>query len=386
MATKQFKDISPYKRTIGTPSEDYLYSKYETDLAAKVTTSVNVTNVAIFGIGRAGTIHLSSLARNPRAQILYIVDDIVEKHKRLQDYWSLHDTKFLTSKESDVIFSDPKVHAVVVATPTFAHEHIVKSALNAKKAVFCEKPLAQERNVCIELYKLSKEVGKPLLTAFNRRFDPSFSNIRDRVHKGEVGHVQTIKCCNRDSPIPSFGYIKTSVGIYHDCCIHDIDTLCWVLGEFPTKVSSMGYTHVEELKAIDDFDTVSVTLLYPSGTIGMIELSRNSCYGYDQRLEVFGPRGMIRADNEQPIHCIDSQIGLTGIKTAPIWYSYPSRYHVAYQAEMEHFFDLVEGKANEPFIKGHEILAVNKIAAAAEESARTGKFIDLTWTKDDFEI
>lgn len=61
-----------------------------------------------------------------------------------------------------------RVHAVVVATPTFAHEYIVKSALNAKKSVFCEKPLAQERNVCIELYKLSKKVGKPLLTAFNR--------------------------------------------------------------------------------------------------------------------------------------------------------------------------------------------------------------------------
>lgn len=384
MASQKFKDISPYKRTFGTPPEDYLYSKYQKDLAAQATTSANVINVAIFGIGRAGTIHLTSLARNPRVKILYIVDDIVEKHKKLQDYWSLHDAKFLTSKQSDVIYSDPKVNAVVVASPTFTHEQIVKSALNAKKAVFCEKPIAEEREVCIELYKLAKKVGKPLLTAFNRRFDPSYANLRDRVHKGEVGHVQTIKVCSRDSPLPTIDYLKCSGGIFHDCCVHDIDMLCWVLGEFPIKVSSTAYAHVEEIKAIDDFDTVSVTLLYPSGTIGMIDLSRNSCYGYDQRLEAFGPRGMIRADNEQPIHCVDSQVGLNGIKTAPIWYSFPSRYRLAYQNEMEHF--LVEGKVTEPFVKGHENLAVNKIASAAEESARTGKFVELTWTKEDFEI
>jgi myo-inositol 2-dehydrogenase/D-chiro-inositol 1-dehydrogenase len=62
--------------------------------------------------------------------------------------------------------------------------------------------------------------------------------------------------------------------------------MCWILGEYPHRVTAHVYAHTPEIAAMGDYDTVAVVLSFPSGTLGMIDLSRNSTYGYDQRLEV----------------------------------------------------------------------------------------------------
>lgn len=145
------------------------------------------------------------------------------------------------------------------------------------------------------------------------------------------------------------------------------------------QISAIVDANIPEIKAIGDFDTVAVTMHFPSGTVGMIDLSRNSNYGYDQRLEAFGPRGVVQADNEQP-NAVRRQYGLQGSNTAPIWYSFASRFMNGYRREFDHFIDIVLGKAKS-LVKSKEILAVSKIATACEESARKGKIVSLNWTK-----
>lgn len=88
------------------------------------------------------------------------------------------------------------------------------------------------------------------------------------------------------------------------------------------QVAVQATANFAEIKAIDDFDTVAATMKFPSGTLGLINLSRNACYGYDMRLEAFGPKGMVRAENEQPIHSVETQYGYNGPNAAPIWYIY----------------------------------------------------------------
>lgn len=148
------------------------------------------------------------------------------------------------------------------------------------------------------------------------------------------------------------------------------------------QVSAQAHAHIPEIKAIGDHDTVVVALYFPSGTLGMVDISRNSSYGYDQRLEVFGPKGMIRADNEQPIHCVTTQYDQEGINSAPIWYSFASRFMNGYRRELDHFVDVVLGKA-ESSVQPKETLAVIKIATACQESARTGKIVDITWAPNE---
>ena len=87
-------------------------------------------------------------------------------------------------------------------------------SLEAGKAVFSEKPIAEAPSGTARCYKKADEVGKPLFCAFNRRFDPSFASIRAKVHNGEVGHVQMIKTTSRDSPLPSIEYLKIRLLMY----------------------------------------------------------------------------------------------------------------------------------------------------------------------------
>lgn len=275
-----------------------------------------------------------------------------------------------------------RVQAVLVATPTNTHEWIVTRALTHGKDVFCEKPVAESNSGAERCYKQAKEAGKLLFCAFQRRFDPAISNIKQRVRGGEVGHVHVIKTCSRDSQLPSLEYLRGSSGIFHDTAVHDIDLICWILGEYPNCVATQASTLIPEIADVGDYDTVIITLKFPSGTLGIIDISRLSSHGYDQRVEVFGPRGMLISSNERPMPGIESHIGLQGCNTMPIYYSYPSRYKMAYLNEMEHFLNILQGKTK-PAILGHETLAVNKIASACEESARTGQFVQLRWEPED---
>ncbi|XP_077282496.1 myo-inositol 2-dehydrogenase-like [Temnothorax americanus] len=381
MATVKFKETSPYlKPKSSPPAEDYIYSKYIEDLALKTDNREEpIVKLALFGVGHAGTIHISNIISNTRVQLLYIVEDLESKWENVRKYWRLDNVTFLNSKQSDKIFKDPNVNAVVVASPAYTHKDIVIKALEAKKAVFCEKPIAENISDTAKVYETAKKAGKPLFCAFQRRFDPSYSNVRDRVRNGEVGHVHTIKSVSRDSPLLPLEYLKTCSGIFHDTMIHDIDVVTWVIGEYPDKVAVLADANDPEIKAtVGDFDTVAVIMHFPSGTVGLIDVSHTSSYGYDQRLEVFGPKGMVQANNVQ-MNSVQRQYDLQGPTTAPICFSFPSRYMNGYRREFDHFIDVVHGKT-ESLVKSQEILAVSKIATACEESARTGKMVNLKWT------
>ncbi|XP_078043986.1 inositol 2-dehydrogenase [Augochlora pura] len=383
MSTTKFREASPYtKPTATTPTEDYLYQKYLENVTMKKDTHQPQLKLALFGVGRAGTIHLSNIVSNPRVKLMYIVDDVETNWPKLRDYWHLNDVTFLNSKQATKVFQDSNVDAVIVASPTSTHEMIVKQALEAKKAVFCEKPVAEDRLNILKCYEIAKKVGKPLFSAFNRRFDPSNAAVYQKVQNGEVGHVHIVKTVSRDSPLPPIEYIKHSGGIFHDCMVHDFDIITWLLGELPNKVTVQAYAHVPEIKAIGDYDTVIAVLNFPSGTMGMCDVSRTSSHGYDQRMEVYGPKGLITIDNHRPLHGVTVQRGHQGTTQARMFHSFSSRYQEAYQRELDHFIDVVFGIA--PIsVQPKQTLAVSKIATACEESARTGKSIELYWSPEE---
>ena len=176
--------------------------------------------------------------------------------------------------------------AVIVTTPTNRHEEYVRAALLAKKAVFCEKPVAGNRKSIADCYDLAAEKKLPLFCAFNRRFDPGMRSVKEQVQAGKIGKVYQIRTTSRDSPVPTLEYLAISYGIYHDCAVHDMDMVCWVLGETPCGVFAQGTCFDPNIKTVGDVDTVAIILTFPSGVIATIDLSRHSPYGYDQRLEV----------------------------------------------------------------------------------------------------
>ena len=224
-------------------------------------------------------------------------------------------------------------------------------------------------------YHLSQLKGHPLLCAFNRRFDSTHCKVRDQVRAGLVGQVQVIKTCSRDAPFPPVEYLKVSHGMFHDCGIHDIDLIMWILDEKPLVVSSFGHAFHKEVAEMNDVDTVAVTLKFPSGALALIDLSRHATYGYDQRLEVFGSRGMVQSKN--PSASSISVSNDKGISDDMLEESFTTRYQGAYRMELDHFLDAICG--DDVRVTKEEALAACKVAQACEDSFKFGVPVQLQW-------
>jgi len=274
----------------------------------------------------------------------------------------------------DVALKDPRVKAVVVCTPTADHKDIILASIRAGKAVMCEKPISLKVEEIDECYKESEKHKIPLLCGYQRRHDPSFAQLQETCRKGGIGTLQICKTMSRDNPVPTIAYLKISGGIFHDCGSHDIDLCRWILNEDPIEVFTMASVFHKEIAEINDFDTVLITLKFPSGALGSIDLSREAVYGYDQRIEVLGNGGMVQAENKQPTTMVLHN--RQGISVDPNCYSFPQRYEHAYAKELDHFADIIHGKAT-PKLTHEDARKVAIIADAAEESARTGKPVSM---------
>lgn len=224
-------------------------------------------------------------------------------------------------------------------------------------------------------YDVAEEFGKPLLCALNRRFDQGILDVYERTRNGAVGDIHIVKTTSRDSPFPPVDYLKISGGIFHDCAVHDIDLICWIVGETPISVYTQANAFNTSVAQLSDVDTVAIVLKFPSGVVAQIDLSRFAAYGYDQRLEVFGNKGMLVNENIRPTAVRFSNA--QGTHQPPIYDSFPTRYDQSYKNELDHFLDVIMGKA-ELRIKKEDTILSFKVVEACENSLKTRNAVVLS--------
>jgi len=333
--------------------------------------STSKIGICLVGTGRIGTVHFTNVNANLRFQLLYVVD---VDEKRAAEFASKVGPDCVSTGGIGVVLKDPRVQAVIICTPTADHREIILAFLRAGKAVMCEKPISLKVEEIDECYKESEKLGVPLLCGYQRRHDPSFVQLQETCKNGGIGKIHICKTMSRDNPVPTIAYLKISGGIFHDCGSHDIDLCRWILNEDPSEVYAMANAFRKEIAEINDYDTVLITLKYPSGALASIDLSREAVYGYDQRIEVLGSGGMVQAMNRQPTSMVLSN--KQGVTIDPNCYSFPQRYEHAYAKELDHFADVVLGKVA-PKLTHDDARKVAIIADAAEESARTGKAVPM---------
>lgn len=320
--------------------------------------------IALLGLGRAGSFHLTSIESLPGVRLRQVYDVNGELAARVAT-----DTGAVAADDAAVAIGAADVDAVVVATPTLTHHDYVVAALAAGKPVLSEKPLGTELAHIDRCYGAADQARVPLLVAFQRRFDPSFSAAVTATRNGEVGELQFIRSVSRDNPVPSIDYIRRSCGIFHDCVVHDLDMVCHVAQARPVEVFALASSFIDEIGAVGDVDNVVVTLRFASGLLATIDVNRRSVYGYDQRLEVFGDGGMVEVAN-RPQSTVRHAL-VAGTATAPIDYSFPTRYADAYRNEFECFLACVRGERSVP-ITHDQVRLVHRLADAAEQSSRLG--------------
>ena len=326
-------------------------------------------NIGILGCGRIGQVHAASVLRTANARVTAVSDAFPEAADALAAKTGA------TVMTSEQVIASNDVDAVVICTPTDTHYDLVHAAARAGKAIFCEKPVDMSADRIRDCIKVVEDTGVRFLTGFNRRFDPNFAAVQSRIQQGEIGDVEIVTILSRDPNPPPISYIKSSGGIFRDMMIHDFDMARFLLGEEPVQVFAVGSSLVDpEIGKAGDVDTAAVTLTTASGKICQISNSRRASYGYDQRIEVHGAKGMLRAENmlENAV-----EVGTeAGFRRAPTLNFFLERYEAAYLSEMQHFVDALLGKAAlTPTIK--DGLKAQLIADAASDSQKSGKPISL---------
>ena len=321
-------------------------------------------NIALLGCGRIGQVHGRTIKGMDSARVVAVADAFEGPAKTLAD------TLGAEVRDIDTIMASADVDAVVIGTPTTTHYDLIHQAAAAGKAIFCEKPIDMSADRIRACLAAVEAANVPFLTAFNRRFDPSFANIQARIAAGEIGDVELVTILSRDPAAPPVDYIKTSGGLFRDMMIHDLDMARFLLGEEPVSVMAMGAALTDPaIGAAGDVDTAGVMLRTASGKICQISNSRRASYGYDQRIEVHGSKGMLRAENhlENSVEVATAE----GFRRAPAQNFFLERYEAAYRAEMEHFVEaLTKGIAPSP--TGQDGLRAQVLADAAAESLESG--------------
>jgi myo-inositol 2-dehydrogenase/D-chiro-inositol 1-dehydrogenase len=126
--------------------------------------------------------------------------------------------------------------------------------------------------------------------------------------------------------------------------IHDFDVFRWILDDEADTVHASASCLVDPAIAqAGDVDSTAVTIRTKRGRLCVINTSRRAAYGYDQRFEVLGSKGMLQATNHRPTEVVASTAN--GVRADLPEHFFLERYRAAYAIEMAHFFDaLASGK------------------------------------------
>ncbi|MDD9909108.1 MAG: inositol 2-dehydrogenase [Ahrensia sp.] len=321
-------------------------------------------SVALFGCGRIGQVHAQNLVLMEDARLAAVVDASAAAAQALSDKHGA------PVSNADAVMNDAAIDAIIVATPTDTHFDLIQNTAAAGKAIFCEKPVDMSTDNIVRCKRAVEAAGVPFLTAFNRRFDPSFARLKKCIDAGEIGDVEQVIITSRDPAPPPVAYIKSSGGIFRDMMIHDFDMVRFLMGEEPATLFATGSCKVDpEIGAAGDFDTAAVTMRTKSGILCQITNSRRASYGYDQRIEVHGSGGMLRAGNK-----VRDTVEIAvenGFRSAPAQHFFLERYGEAYMLEMQHFLKCVtSGETPSPTID--DGLRAQALADAASRSASAG--------------
>lgn len=326
-------------------------------------------NIALFGAGRIGQVHAVNIAGHKETKLYSVIDPYQPNAVALAEKYL---AKVQTTEEA---MQDPNIQGVLIASATDTHADLIELAAKHKKVIFCEKPVHLDLERVKQCLKSVKEHNVPLFIGFNRRYDPQFRHLKNLFQQGAIGKAESLIITSRDPSPPPAEYVKVSGGMFRDMTIHDFDMARFMIGEEPCSVYAQGSNVVDPaIGQAGDIDTAFIILKFPSGAMATISNSRRSGYGYDQRIELHGEKGLLTAGNiKENSVALLSEVGCLSAKPE---YFFLQRYHEAYQAEWQHFVDILAGRAESETTGTDGELALY-LADKALESLKTGKEVKL---------
>lgn len=336
-----------------------------------------MVNVGIIGAGRIGRVHVESICTQvANAKVKMIADPFMNEQT---EAWAKDMGVEAVTKDYKEILANPEIDAVLICSSTDTHSPISVEAIKAGKHVFCEKPIDHDVAKIKEVIEALKDSNVKYQVGFNRRFDHNFEAVQKAVADGKIGDTHIIKITSRDPEPPCADYVKVSGGMFLDMTIHDFDMVRFLAGCNAEEV------YVEAAVLVDpaigeagDVDTAVITLKMENGAIAVIDNSRKAVYGYDQRAEVFGSKGMVAVSNDSTSSAVISNAeGVTGEK--PLYF-FLERYMAAYAKEIKCFIEAIENDTDTPLgvMDGLEPVLMGLAAKKSLEEHRPVKISEIT--------
>ena len=323
----------------------------------------------LFGVGRAGAVHARNIARHTGAELAWVVDIDQAAAQRVADQ---HGGRAAATAAEAWAADD--FDAVMIASSTDTHVEFLRQALCAGKPTYCEKPIDHDIDRARAVTAEAARSGVPVLIGFRRRFLADYQNVRRSIADGAVGPIETILVVARDHTPPSVDYVRVSGGLLRDKMIHYFDLVCWLTGERPVEAYAAGACLVDPaIGQAGDVDTAVVVLRFPSGALCTIENGRRSSYGAEDRIEVFGARGLIRTQTPPGSHVL--RLTAAGVERD----RHPDNVgYESFAGALDEFISAVEeGRPMAPSLQ--DGLQAQLIAEAAAASMQEGRPVTITY-------
>ena len=328
-------------------------------------------NIALLGFGRIGQMHAENISKNKDLKLLYVYEKIDSLTKKAV---KLYNCKI--EKNYNKIFQDKKVDIVFISSPTNTHIKFIEKGMRYKKTIFCEKPLDLNIDKIKKTFNKVKKNKPKIQLGFNRRYDPGHFSLKKDLEKNRIGKLEKIIITSRDPAPPPAAYLKSSGGIFRDMMIHDFDLCRLYLGKDEiSEVQAFASSFEPLYNKINDNELAVVNMKSKNGVLCVITNSRHCSFGYDQRVELFGKKGMLLSGNKK----IDST-ELFNLNQSnaqkPFLDFFIERYNDAYNLQLKELVSLHRGKvkSRSTFEDGYIAL---KLANACYKSLKLKKTIRL---------
>lgn len=311
--------------------------------------------VGVVGVGMMGQHHVrvySELAREGKVELVGIADANFERAKELAKQYGT--IPYADYRE----LASEKLDAVSIAVPTSLHKEVALEFIKAGTSVLVEKPIADTIENGNAIIKAAEEAEVVLAVGHIERFNPAVLKLKELIDRGELGKIVTITA-KRVGPMAT--RIR-DVGIIIDLGVHDIDVISYLFGE-PVKTVYSRAGNVLHPAGVEDH--ALITLGFENGS-GIVETNWLTPHK-TRTLNVVGTGGIAYLDY------IDQSLKLYNhewVKEAKIQKREPLR------NELEHFLECVE-TGKRPIVDGQAGLHALKVAILAQESARTGKVLEV---------
>lgn len=297
---------------------------------------MNKINLAILGLGRIGKIHAENIISLNECNLKIIIDPISDSDNNFTDLG------IKQSKHFDDLLNENDIDGVIICSPSKYHVSQIKSLSELTKNIFCEKPLGLSIEEILDVKSLVAKKSLNLHIGFNRRYDPDFSELKRRILNDEIGDLHMIKITSRDPAPPPISYIKKSGGIFLDMTIHDFDMVKYLSGSEISELYVKGGCFVDpEIEKAKDVDTAIINMSLKNGVLATINNSRQAVYGYDQRIEVLGSKGVLKVENKLLNKVVKGT--REGFISSNPQNFFIDRYEQSYKKELMNFVQSIKG-------------------------------------------